>query len=79
MKLINSPYKIECFCCHKFKNQFVVDNKHLICLDCKNKKFQKLKTRPKLTTVQLQSIRKNLKDFEANRPKVKILYGGCFN
>lgn len=79
MKLVNAPYKIECPQCKQMRNLFVIKDRHLICLDCNNKKFQKLKTKPRLTSAQLNSIRQNLKEFEANRPKVKILYGGCFN
>ena len=79
MKLINSPYKIECSKCKQMKNLFIFKNKALICLDCANTKYKSIQSKTKLTETQLNSIRKNLMLFEKNRPKIKIIYGGCCN
>lgn len=77
-KILKTPYSIQCFCCGKMKKDFIVSKKQLICLDCYNKDFKGLYNKPKLTKIQLDSIRKNLIDYEKNRPKTKIIYGGCF-
>lgn len=77
--IIKAPYLIECSCCHKMKSDLIIKNKRLICLDCYNKDFKNLFNKPKLTKIQIASIRKNIKDYEKNRPKTKIIFGGCFN
>lgn len=75
------------------ENSFVFKqiNEETMCLKCFRKKYPQLikekieyksdrrKPFKKLTNKQIESIRKNIKDYRKSIGKIKFLYGGCFN
>ena len=85
MKLINSPYTIQCQCCKKMANKLTIKDNKLVCLYCANRAFLHINSRKKHKP---DEIRRLYIKFKKKNPSKKnyaingitsVVQGGCIN